>query len=93
MRPLHDGVWLLFAAGDREVGGVTVPGSGPAPWMDATVVALGPEVPASLGIGVGDVVVANPYDGMPVEYGGNVFRNVPAGKLLAVMRPEEAPTS
>lgn len=83
MRPLHDNVWLLFGEGERPVGGVSVPGE----WMDATVVAAGPEVPEALGIGVGDVVVASRFDGPPVSVDGLLLRSVPAGKILAVVRP------
>jgi hypothetical protein len=52
--------------------------------MDAIVVAVGPEVPASLGVGVGDTVLANVFDGMPLALGGTMLRSIPAGKLMAV---------
>lgn len=84
-RPLHDNVWLLFPPGDRCVGGVHTVEGDPERWMDAVVVAAGPEVPASLGVGVGDTVVANVFDGMPVDIGGRIYRSVPAAKLLAVL--------
>lgn len=87
-RPLHDSVWLLFTLGGRQVGDFYVPSDDPAEWMDATVVAAGPEVPESLGVGVGDVVVANLFDGPPVFVDGcPPLRNIPASKLLAVIEP------
>ena len=84
-RPLNDSVWLLFPSGDRKVDGVLVRTDDPERWMDAVVVAMGPGVPASLGVGVGDRVVARVFDGVPVELDGTVYRSVPAGKLLAVL--------
>lgn len=87
-RPLHDNVWLLFASGERREGGVYVQPGDPAEWMDATVVAAGPEVPESLGVGVGDVVVANLFDGLPVSLDGcPPLRSVPSSRLLAVIGP------
>ena len=94
-RPLHDSVWLIFPSGGRTVGGVYRAPGEPDAWMDAVVVAAGPEVPASLGVGVGDVVVANVFDGMPVDVDGVRYRSVPAGKLLAVVElsgPAPAPS-
>ena len=84
-RPLHDNVWLLFASGDRDVGGVLSPQDRPDKWMDATVVAAGPDVPAEFG--VGDKVIANVFDGMPVEHEGRIYRCVPSSKVLAVLEP------
>lgn len=84
-RPLHDNAWLLFPEGDREVGGVRVPAGDPPRWMDALVVALGPE--ADTGFGVGDRVIANLFDGMPVEHEGGIYRCVPSSKILAVLEP------
>lgn len=84
-RPLHDSVWLLFPPGDRCVGGVHMATDDPEKWMDAVVVATGPEVPVSLGVGVGDRVIAGVFDGMPVATDGVVYRSVPAAKLLAVI--------
>lgn len=81
--PLRDNAWLLFPAGDRDVGGVRVPTGDPPRWMDATVVAVGPEVSAE--IGAGDRVVANMFDGLPVEYEGEIYRCVPSSKILAVL--------
>ena len=93
-RPLHDRVWLLFPPETRCTGGVWERAGRADRWMDAVVVAVGPEVPASLGIGVGDRVVASVYDGMPVDYEGVRYRCVPAGKLLAAMEgPGPAPAS
>lgn len=92
-RPLRGHVWLLFPSGSRRAGGVYVASDGPERWMDATVVAAGPDVPA--GVGVGDVVVANVFDGMPVDYEGVRYRSVPAGRLLAVVElsgPAPAPS-
>ena len=87
-RPLHDNVWLLFAPDGRQSGDFYVPSGDPAEWMDATVVAAGPEVPESLGIGVGDAVLANLFDGMPVFVDGcPPLRSVPASRLLAVIEP------
>lgn len=87
-RPLHDNVWLLFASGDRDVGGVLSPQDRPEKWMDALVVAVGPEVPESAGFGVGDVVVANLFDGLPVDFEGRIYRRVPFSKVMAVLEPE-----
>lgn len=85
-RPLHDSVWLLFPEPEVErIGGVFVPAGDPLDRMDATVVAAGPEVPGDLGIGVGDTVVANQFDGMPVFVDGVRMRSVPADRLLAVI--------
>lgn len=84
-RPLHDRVWLLFPPADRTVGGILVRADGPDGWMDAVVVAMGPETPASLGVGVGDRVVAGVFDGMPVDVDGVRYRSVPADRLLAVI--------
>lgn len=53
-------------------------------WMDALVVAVGPEVHASLGVGVGDTVLAGLFDGMPVFIDGVPLRNIPADKIMAV---------
>lgn len=83
-RPLHDNVWLYFPLGGRWVGGVYVPLGEPDAWLDAIVVAVGPEVPASLGVGVGDSVLSELFDGPPFFVDGVPLRNVPAGKLLAV---------
>lgn len=83
-RPLHDSVWLLFPDTEyRNDGGVLVRDRG-EDRLDATVVAVGPEVPDGL-VGVGDRVLANRYDGMPVEHGGCVYRSVPCSRLLAVV--------
>ena len=84
-RPLHDNAWLLFPEGDRELGGVRVPAGDPPRWMDATVVAVGPEAPDD--VGVGDRVIANMFDGMPVEHEGEIYRCVPSSKVLAVLEP------
>lgn len=83
-RPLRDRVWLLFP-GDcyRDEGGVLV-GCKAELRLDATVVAAGPEVPAGL-VGVGDRVLANVYDGMPVEHEGGMYRSVPCSDILAVI--------
>ena len=83
-RPLHDNVWLYFPPGDRVVDGVLVRKENEDSWMDAIVVAVGPEVPSILGIGVGDTVLANVFDGMPLALGGAVLRSIPAEKLMAV---------
>ena len=83
-RPLHDSVWLLFPQGGRTVDGVLVPQRDEDQWMDALVVATGPEVPASLGVGVGDTVLASAFDGLPLSVEGVPMRAVPAGELLAV---------
>lgn len=83
-RPIHDNVWLLFPQGDRMIDGVLVPKEDEDSWMDALVVAAGPEVPASLGVGVGDTVVANVFDGVPAAVEGLPLRSMPAGRLLAV---------
>lgn len=83
-RPLHDNVWLLFPQGDRMIDGVLVPKEDEDSWMDALVVAAGPEVPASLGVGTGDTVLANVFDGMPLFVEGIPLRVVPADRLLAV---------
>jgi len=48
-------------------------------------VAAGPDVPAELG--VGDKVIANLFDGMPVEHEGEIYRCVPSSKVLAVLEP------
>ena len=53
--------------------------------MDATVVAAGPEVPDCLEVGVGDTVIANIFDGLPLDLDGMWLRVVPAGKLMAVL--------
>ena len=82
-RPLHDHVWLLFPPVCRMASGVYQVADDPERWMDAVVVAAGPDVPPD--VGVGDVVVANVFDGMPVDYGGVRYRSVPAGRLLAVV--------
>lgn len=84
-RPLHDNVWLLFPQGSRVVDGVLVRKEDEDSWMDAVVVAVGPEVPESLGVGVGDTVLANVFDGMPLDVDGVPLRNVPSGELLAVL--------
>lgn len=84
-RPLRNNVWLLFPPAQRDVGGVVLAPEDPSAWMDAVIVAAGPGVPESLGIGVGDTVVANLYDGMPVEHEGGIYRCVPSSKLLAVL--------
>lgn len=83
-RPLHDNVWVRFPPGERVVDGVLVRKEDEDSWMDAIVVAVGPEVPASLGVGVGDTVLAGLFDGMPVFIDGVPLRNIPAGKLMAV---------
>lgn len=83
-RPLRDNVWVCFPSGDRVVDGVLVRKEDEDSWMDALVVAVGPEVPASLGIGVGDTVLAGLFDGPPVFIDGVPMRNIPAGKLMAV---------
>lgn len=83
--PLRDDAWLLFPEGDREVGGVRVPEGDPPKWMDALVVALGPK--AGKDFGVGDRVVANRFDGLPVEHEGRIYRCVPSSKILAVLEP------
>ena len=84
-RPLHDRVWLLFPEGGyRNEDGVLVKDDAELR-LDATVVAVGPEVPADT-VGVGDRVLASRYDGMSVEYEGCLYRSVPYGKLLAVIR-------
>lgn len=85
-RPLHDNVWLLFPEpAPRRVGGVYVPAGDPLDRMDAVVAAAGPEVPADLGVGVGDTVVASQFDGMPVFVDGVQMRSMPADRLLAVI--------
>lgn len=84
-RPLHDNVWLKFPEGDRSIDGVLVRQEDTDSWMDALVVATGPEVPASLGIGVGDTVIANIFDGLPVFIEGILLRRVPAGQILAAL--------
>lgn len=84
-RPLRDNVWLLFPPDARETGGILVRQDRPDKWMDATVVAAGPDVPAELG--VGDKVIANLFDGMPVEHEGEIYRCVPSSKVLAVLEP------
>lgn len=83
-RPLHDNVWLYFPLGGRWVGDVYVPSEEPDAWLDAVVVATGPEVPASLGVGVGDTVLAGLFDGPPVFIDGVPLRNIPADKIMAV---------
>lgn len=83
-RPLHDNVWLLFPQGDRIIDGVLVPKEDEDSWMDALVVAVGPEVPASLSVGVGDTVIADVFDGMPAAVEGVSLRSVPASRILAV---------
>lgn len=83
-RPLHDNVWLYFPPGDRVVDGVLVRKEDADSWMDAIVVAVGPEVPVSLGVGVGDTVLASVFDGHPVFIDGVSLRNIPAEKLMAV---------
>ena len=84
-RPLHDNVWLLFPEGDRTIDGVLVPKEDEDSWMDALVVAAGPEVPAALEVGVGDTVIANVFDGMPLSVEGVPLRAVPADRLLAAV--------
>lgn len=84
-RPLHSDVWLLFPSSGRTVDGMYRAPGEPDAWMDAVVVAMGPEVPLSLGVGVGDIVVASAFDGMPVDFEGVRYRSVPAGRLLAVV--------
>ena len=86
-RPLHDNVWLLFPQGDRMINGVLVSKEDEDSWMDALVVATGPEVPASSGIGVGDTVIAGAFDGMPLFVESVPLRVVPYGEILAVMQP------
>jgi uncharacterized protein (UPF0261 family) len=76
----------LFPDGDRDVNGVRVPAGDPPRWMDALVVAIGPEV---AGVGAGDMVIANMFDGLPVEYEGRIFRCVPSSRVLAVLEPNE----
>ena len=66
------------------VDGVLVRKENEDSWMDAIVVAVGPEVPASLGVGVGDTVLASVFDGHPVFIDGVSLRNIPAEKLMAV---------
>ena len=83
-RPLHDNVWVRFPPGERVVDGVLVRKEDEDSWMDATVVAVGPEVPAVFGIGVGDTVLANVFDGMPLALDGAMLRSIPADKLMAV---------
>lgn len=83
-RPLHDNVWLYFPLGGRWVGDVYVPSEEPDAWLDAVVVATGPEVPASLGLGVGDTVLAGLFDGPPVFIDGVPLRNIPADQIMAV---------
>lgn len=85
-RPLHDNVWLLFPQGDRIINGVLVPKEDEDSWMDALVVAVGPEVPADC-VGVGDRVLASMYDGMPLFIEGVPLRVVPYGEIMAVMQP------
>ena len=83
MRPLHDNLWLLFPDEERTIGKVRIP-SGAAPrWMDAVVVAAGPEAPPD--VGVGDLVVARQFDGLPVSCDGLVLRCMPASKVMAVV--------
>lgn len=83
-RPLHDRVWLLFPEGGyRNDGGVLVEDKAELR-LDATVVAVGPEVPAGA-LGVGDRVLASLYDGMPVEHDGCMYRSVPFSDILAVL--------
>ena len=84
-RPLHDNVWLYFPPGDRVVDGVLVHKEDEDSWMDAIVVAVGPEVPASLGVGVGDTVLASVFDGVPLALDGVQMRSVPSGRLMAVL--------
>lgn len=83
-RPLRDNVWLYFPPGERTVDGVLVRKEDEDSWMDAIVVATGPEVPASLGIGVGDTVLAGIFDGLPFFVDGVPLRNIPADRLMAV---------
>lgn len=83
-RPLRDNVWVRFPPGDRVVDGVLVRKEDEDSWMDAIVVATGSEVPASLGIGVGDTVLAGLFDGLPFFIDGVPLRNIPADKLMAV---------
>lgn len=81
-RPLHDNVWLLFPEDAYlNEGGVMVKTEAELR-LDATVVAVGAEVPPET-LGVGDRVLASMYDGMPVEYEGCLFRSVPYGSILA----------
>ena len=83
-RPLRDNVWLLFPDDEyRDEGGVLVKKSGELR-LDATVVAVGPEVPEG-SVGVGDRVLASMYDGMPVEYEGAVYRSVLYSGIMAVL--------
>lgn len=84
-RPLHDNVWLYFPPGDRVVDGVLVHKEDADSWMDAIVVAVGPEVPVSLGVGVGDTVLASVFDGVPLALDGVQMRSVPSGRLMAVL--------
>lgn len=89
MRPLHDNVWLRFTDDDvRDEGGVLML-SDETERMNAVVVAAGPEVTPEAGVGVGDVVVANVFDGVPVEFEGAIYRSVPVSKLLAVIGPAD----
>jgi co-chaperonin GroES (HSP10) len=77
-------VWLYFPPGERVVDGVLVHKEDEDSWMDALVVAAGPEVPASLGVGVGDTVLAGLFDGLPVFIDGVPLRSIPADKIMAV---------
>ena len=83
-RPLHDNVWLLFPQGDRVIDGVLVRQEDTDSWMDALVVATGPE--ASTDVGVGDTVLANIFDGMPLSIDGLMLRNTPSDRIMAVFR-------
>lgn len=83
-RPLHDRVWLLFPEDCyRNEGGVIVKESAESR-LDATVVAVGPEVPEGA-LGVGDRVVASMFDGLPVDHEGCRYRSVPFSSILAVI--------
>lgn len=85
VKPLRDNVWLLFPQGDRMVDGVLVRQEDADSWMDAIVVATGPDVPESLGVGAGDTVLASVFDGMPLTLDGIQLRCVPSDGLLAVL--------
>lgn len=84
-RPLSDKVWLLFPNADKLVDnkGILTRERHDLR-LDATVVAVGPEVPDHM-LGVGDKVIAKVFDGMPVEFEGIIYRCVSYTDILAIL--------
>lgn len=77
--PLEDRVLIHPLAGERQIGDITLPDSAKEDFRAGIVLSCGPGVNGT--VKAGDKVLFGPFDGVPIQIGGEDFLVMRVGQI------------